>query len=94
MARNNKNRYTFKNNGDVVRRARELNKSKDIYFEDKKKATIADIENIASSLVPGQNVVINSNVGTINDKKNIFKNKEAIKDYEYSAVTEAIKSNV
>ena len=68
MARNNKNRYTFKNNGDVVRRARELNKSKDIYFEDKKKSTIADIENIASSLVPGQNIVINSNVGTINDK--------------------------
>ena len=91
MARNNKNRYTFKNNGDVVRRARELNKSKDIYFEDKKKSTIADIENIASSLVPGQNIVINSNVGTINDKNNIFKNKEAIKDYEYSAVTEAIR---
>ena len=62
-----------------------------IYFEDKKKSTIADIENIASSLVPGQNIVINSNVGTINDKNNIFKNKEAIKDYEYSAVTEAIR---
>lgn len=91
MARNNKNKYTYKNNGDLVRRAREIEKSKDIYFEDKKKTTIEDIGNIASSLIPGQDIVINSNIGTINNKKNGFKHKQAIKDYEYSSVTEAIR---
>ena len=92
MARNNKNTYTFKSNNDVIRRAREINKSIDIYSEDRFKSTKEDIDNIVTELIKGRNVIVNSNVGTINTKKNNFKNKVANKNYEYSSVTKAIEN--
>ena len=92
MARNNKNTYTFKSNNDVIRRARDINKSIDIYSEDRFKSTKEDIDNIVTELIKGRNVIVNSNVGTINTKKNNFKNKVANKNYEYSSVTKAIEN--
>ena len=39
----------------------------------------------------GKEVIINSNVSTINNPSNNFKGKQVNKDYEYSQITEAIK---
>lgn len=91
MARNNKNTYTYKTNNDLMRRAREKQKSIDTYSENKFETTKQDINNIAETLLKGRDVVVNSNIGTINPKKYTFNSKEANKNYEYSKVTNAIK---
>lgn len=92
MARNNKNTYTYKTMNDLTRRAREIEKSINTYSDDKLKSTKEDINNIAEALLKGKNVVVNSNIGTINSKTNNFKNKQANKNYEYSSITKTIEN--
>lgn len=91
MAKNNKNTYIYKTQHDSVRRARERRKSIDKYDTDIVNVTKEDIANIFEEIFNGKEVIINSNVGTINNSKYNFNSKNVTKTYEYSRVTEAIK---
>ena len=91
MARNNKNTYTYKTNNDLMRRAREKQQSIDTYSKNKFEATKEDINNIAETILKGKDIIVNSNVGTINPKKYTFDSKQANKNYDYSKITNAIK---
>lgn len=91
MARNNKNTYIYKTQQDSIRRANERRKSIDKYDNDKINLVKEDIANIFQEMFKGKEVIINSNVSTINNPSNNFKGKQVNKDYEYSQITEAIK---
>lgn len=91
MAKNNKNTYIYKTQQDSIRRANERRKSIDKYDNDKIGLIKEDISNIFQELFKGKEVVVDSNVGTINNSSTTFDAKQPTKTYEYSQVTEAIK---
>ena len=92
MARNNKNTYRYKTQQDSIRRANERRKSIDKYDSDKINLVKEDIANIFQEMFKGKEVIINSNVSTISNPSKTFDAKQPTKTYEYSQVTEAIKS--
>lgn len=91
---NNKSINLFNSSSDRIKKAKERKESVKTYLEESFKKTKEDINNVAEMILPGKDLVINGNTKTIINKysKNAFKMIKAKPSYEYTVVTNAIKT--